>query len=265
MAAYRASTPVLDQAGMLAAGLGQAVILPLRPQDETMLEQAEPFRFGPHDSRQAWSVGEGPVVMLVHGYSGRGVQMASLALRIARQGYRCVFFDAGGHGASRPEKVGFHTFIADTHDLFTRLDTPVRAMIGHSAGGLAMMRARALHGVHADRYAVISAPLFPYVPLESMRRQGAFPEALDHVKAILSDQFQTSWSSLSGGIAYTPEADGRLLAIYDTTDQMVEHSDAEALAVLWPGCRVVKTAGYGHNRILQAEETGAAVCAFLAD
>ncbi|MBV1885713.1 MAG: lysophospholipase [Parvibaculaceae bacterium] len=259
-----ASNDALDLVAFLSAVLGKAKVLPLRPQDEALLEGIDSFRFGPDGSRKAWSIGEGPLVVLVHGYSGRGVQMATLARHLAAKGFQCMFFDAGGHGESQPEKIGFSTFIRDTRDFFAHIRMPVYALIGHSAGALAMMRARELYGVSAEKYGVISAPLFPYVPLESMRATGAPEEALDYMKAVLSDQFEMSWSALTGGESFAAEADKSLLAVYDTEDPMVRHTDAERVADLWSNATVVKTAGYGHNRILQAEETLAAVADFVS-
>ncbi len=258
------STEALDLAAVLAAALGKSNVMPLRPQDEVLLEATTSFRFGPDRSRLAWSVGEGPLVVLVHGYSGRGVQMAALAHKIAGLGFRSVFFDAGGHGASRAEKVGFHTFINDTRDLVLHLNEPIHALVGHSAGALAMMRARALHAIGADRYVVISAPLFPYVPLDTMRQRGATEEALDHIKAVLCDQFESSWSALTRGDAFTSEAGKPLLAIYDKSDDRVRHTDADRLATLWPDATILKTDGFGHNRILQAPETLDATAEFVS-
>ena len=191
--------------------------------------------------------------------------MATLAHHIAQAGFRCVVFDAGGHGASAPEKIGFFTFMNDTRDLVAHLDAPIFAMIGHSAGALGMMRALSLYNVQASRYCVISAPLFPYVPLESMRATGASQEALDYVKAVLSDQFQMSWSSLTSGESFKGDGSAPLLAVYDTTDKKVRHTDADQIAALWPHSDIVKTSGYGHNKILQAEETLEAVTQFLTD
>lgn len=261
----RKSNEALDMMAPLVAAMGKAESLPLRRQDEALLEGLETFRFGAGGSRQAWSIGEGHLVVLVHGYSGRGVQMATIARRLAAEGYRCVFFDAGGHGASRPEQIGFFTFINDTRDILERLDTPVHALIGHSAGALGMMRARNLYGVSAAKYGVICAPLFPYVPLETIRARGAPEQVIDHVKAILSFQFQMGWLELVRGGAFNAEPDKPLLAIYDTADKTVRHTDTDALAAIWPDSRIIKTDGYGHNRILQAEETLNAVTKFLRD
>lgn len=253
----------LDLVAQLAARLGRAREMPLRPKDQALLESANAFKFGPDASKLAWSVGDGPLVILVHGYSGRGVQMAKLALEIAGKGFKCVFFDAGGHGDSRAEKIGFFTFMNDTRDVVRHFDTPVYALIGHSAGALGMMHARNLYGVSAQKYGVICAPIYPYVPLENMRLGGAPEQSITHIKAILSDQFQTSWSSMVSGISFQAEEGKPLLAVYDLDDQMVRHQDAEALGEIWPKTTIVKTEGYGHNKILQAPETIKAVLEFL--
>lgn len=257
------SNEFLDLVAPLTDALGSAATLPLRPQDADLLTGAEPFSFGPDNSRKAWSFGEGPLVILVHGYSGRGVQMAALARHLSAAGFRSVIFDAGGHGLSRPERIGFHTFMADTRDLLAHLGSPVHTLVGHSAGALAMMRARGLYDVSANAYVAICAPLFPYVPLETMRSRGVPAPALDHIKAVLSDHFQMSWSALVRGEAFAPEQGKGLLAIYDDSDEKVRHTDADVLAEIWPGSRVVKTTCYGHNRILRAEETLSAVLEFV--
>lgn len=263
MAENARSTEALDLAAQLAAALSAETALPLRPQDAALLEAMPSFRFGPDSSRMAWTIGDGPLVILVHGYSGLGVQMAPLAMRLADRGFRCVLFDAGGHGASGPEKIGFSIFIRDTRDIVARLGSKVHGLIGHSAGALAMMRARALYGVRAARYAVINAPLFPYVPLDMMRAIGAPEDALDHIKAILSDQFEMSWSELAAGAAYAPEEGARLLAVYDEDDPKIRHADSDALVAVWGGAQLMRTAGLGHNRTLKSDAVADAVCDFL--
>lgn len=258
------TTPALDLAAELMHGISHPAALALRPQDAALLEGAERFRFGPGGALQGWGLGDGPVVCLVHGYGGLGVQMAPLARAIAARGYRALFFDAAGHGASAPGPVGFDSFIAASAALWDHVGGPVHAWVGHSAGGLAMMRARALHGVAGGRYVVISAPLFPYVPLERMRELGAPEAALEHVKMGLAEQFRTGWSRLAAGISFAPEDEGRpLLAIYDRDDTRVDHGDSERIAGLWRGCRIVKTEGLGHNRILQDAGVIEAVTGFL--
>lgn len=79
-----------------------------------------------------------------------------------------------------------------------------------------MMRARAVHGVEAQRYGVIAAPFFPYVPLENMLRRGAPGHVLPYIKAILSDQFRATRSELVNGLSFSPEAALSLWQVQET-------------------------------------------------
>ena len=45
-----------------------------------------------------YSWGEGPTVLLVHGWHGRGTQLGAFAAPLVSAGYRVVAFDAPAHG-----------------------------------------------------------------------------------------------------------------------------------------------------------------------
>lgn len=256
--------PREETAEYLIRMLSTPTPMPLRPQDSALLDGAEFFRFGPDDSRCAWSIGRGPLVLMVHGWGGRGVQMSPLANALATGGYRCIFFDAGGHGDSRPEPIGFDTFIKDAASLTQHVGEPVHAWIGHSAGGLGMMAARALKGIRADRFVCVAAPRFPYVPLESLKKKfGASDLALELVKPVLAAQFDTDWRSLESGAAYEPLGGSRLFLAYDLDDERVRHADADRIADAWPGAVTLKTGKLGHNRILRSTDVAERTLAFL--
>ena len=267
-----------DFAKSLMEKLSNGQAMPLRPQDAALLEGAQAFRFGPEDSRCAWTLGEGPLVLMIHGWGGRGVQMAPLARSLALAGFRCVFFDAGGHGDSRREPIGFDLFINDAAALTKHVAEPVFAWIGHSAGGLGMMAARALRGLEAERYVCIAAPLFPYVPIATIKQEFAPSEqVIELVQRALAAQFETNWPALeAGGVfhpgfarnAQAPNAtrDARkLLLAFDIDDERVRHADAERIAEIWPDARIVKTRKFGHNKILQSPEVLAQTLAFLKE
>jgi pimeloyl-ACP methyl ester carboxylesterase len=252
------------QVAELTRRLEQSIPMPLRPQDIELLQGAERFHFGPENSRVAWRIGQGPLVLLVHGWGGRGTQMAGIAHMLASEDYQCIFFDAGGHGDSRAEPVGFGTFIDDTGALTRHVQKDVHAWIGHSAGGLGMMSARSLRGLRAQRYVCIAAPLYPYIPLQTLKKNtGARDEVLDQIKPYLSRQFDSTWEKLRTGETYAPESDGQLLLIYDKDDERTRHEDADAIAAVWPGAIIKKTTGYGHNRVLQAPEAWQSIREFL--
>ena len=103
------------------------------------------------------------------------------------------------------------------------------------------------------------------VPLDNMIKRGAPRSVLPYVKAILSDQFRATWTELAGGISFLPEEGKPLLAIYDESDDRVHATDAEKISALWPNTKVVRTLGYGHNKLLQSKETLEATTDFLLD
>lgn len=237
---------------------------PLRRREEALLGSCEPFRFGENDALAGWRVGEGPLVFLTHGWGGCGAQMAKLALALAGQGFCAIFFDAGSHGASETMRMGFDRFMADAAALQSFMGTAPYAWVGHSAGALALMAARRTHRIAAQRYACIAPPFFPYVPIERMRAMGASEEVLEHVKPRFAHQFESDWAALEGGLAWTPEPGGALFLAYDGDDNVAHPEDGDAVRKAWPGATLMRTQGFGHNRILQSDEVVAALSRHLA-
>lgn len=238
--------------------------MPLRDNDAALLARTEPFAFGGERERQAWSIGSGPLVVLVHGWGGIGAQMAPLAAALAAAGFRCVLFDALGHGQSADGKIGFDTFGDDTAQICALLGEVPHALIGHSAGALGMMAARYRHGLSAAHYVCLAMPIFPYVPLETLKAKYGFADQhLLALQPILSAQFSRTWAGLQAGTIFAEDPQGQLILIYDRADDRVRHGDADRIAALWPGAKVIKTDNLGHNRILRSPEVIAAIEAIL--
>jgi pimeloyl-ACP methyl ester carboxylesterase len=206
-------------------------------------------------------------VVLAHGWGGRGVQMAPLALALAQQGFRCVFHDSAGHGESRREPISFVTIIGDFVALLEHLGETAAAWIGHSAGGQGMMAARARHGVSAtSRYVCLSTPIAPYVPIDALRREtGASDSEIARAKAVFGAHFGQNWEAMERGVLYAPDPGRALLMVQDRADPLVRHEDADRIAAGWPGAVVFKTDGLGHNRVLRDAGVIHRIVAFVAD
>jgi len=58
-----------------------------------------------------YELGEGPVVLLVHGWSGRASQMGSIASSIAEKGFKTITFDAFAHGSSPGKQTTVLEFV----------------------------------------------------------------------------------------------------------------------------------------------------------
>lgn len=245
----------------------QPIKFPLRAEDEAALPRATAVRFGPERSLSARIFGENgaPIIALMHGWGGQGTQFYRMALALADAGYQAVVIDFGNHGESAPAELGFDRFKIDAHALADHLGAMPFAWVGHSAAALAIMSARRTHALRAKAFVTIAAPFTPYVPLNRFRSSGAEAGAIDAVKPLLAKEFACDWDALEAGLAWERDASGQLLAIYDTDDTMVQSTDAERIVTVWPDCRIFKTSGFGHNRVLGAEPVIAATLAFLDD
>src|SRR5206468_724660 len=103
-----------------------------------------------------WTWGHGPVVLLVHGWGGRGAQLARFVEPLVASGCSVVTFDAPGHGASPEPRSSIVAFLTAIQAIDRTLG-PVRGVVAHSIGTVAA--ARALYeGLGADAAVFIAPP-----------------------------------------------------------------------------------------------------------
>ncbi|MCX5747683.1 MAG: alpha/beta fold hydrolase [Proteobacteria bacterium] len=96
----------------------------------------------------AWRWGHGPAVLLVHGWEGRGSQLAALVPALVAAGFSVVAFDAPGHGDS----PGSQLYLTDLADCIADVSAhvgPLHAIIAHSFGAAATLLAHTRHGLDA--------------------------------------------------------------------------------------------------------------------
>lgn len=238
--------------------------LSIKERDREALSQAERIEFGRRNRKTAWAWGSGPLVVFVHGWGGRGTQLAPLARHVAAQGFQSVVFDATAHGESKGWRATFRDFVSDVAGLSEQLGKDVYAYVGHSAGGLCMMAARALEGIHAEHYVCLCAPRGPYVPVHAIRKKLNVSDAvLERCRTYYSELFDSSWDELDSGHAFAYSNHGKLLLIYDEDDDQVEHTDGERIKAIWPSAKLVKTRGLGHQKVLWNPEVINEVAMFL--
>jgi pimeloyl-ACP methyl ester carboxylesterase len=227
------------------------------------LDRATRLRWGREDRGAAWSWGAGPLVLLVHGWNGRAAQMAPLAARLAERGFRCVALDVSGHGESDGQRVDWDGFIEDIPTLAAALNQPVHACVGHSAGGLAMMAARGVHGFRAGRCVCVCSPSQPFSMLRWIRQRLDPPARLlaEH-QARIERAFGATRVQLEAGHAFAG-AGADLLLVHDRDDAIVDLAESARILHGCPGSRLITTTGLGHVDILDSAELLQGVGEFL--
>ncbi|WHT77708.1 alpha/beta hydrolase [Pseudomonas rhodesiae] len=128
--------------------------LPPRDWELPLLAQAQrvTLRFGLSALR--W--GEGPAVLLMHGWEGRPTQFASLINALVDNGYSVIALDGPAHGHSPGREAHVLLFARAMLEAAAELP-PLHAVIGHSMGGASAMLAVQL-GLRTNALVSIAAP-----------------------------------------------------------------------------------------------------------
>ncbi|HEX2059438.1 MAG TPA: alpha/beta hydrolase [Thermoanaerobaculia bacterium] len=232
-------------------------------RERAILAEATPFtvHLGASTRLQAWRWGSGPMVLLVHGWEGRGAQLASFVQPLVASGYSVVAFDAPGHGASSGNRSSLPHFAWAVRGV-AGAEAP-HAIVAHSLGCAATTLALR-DGLHANKLVFIAPPLNPS---DYVRRFGQIINisgaVLDRMRARIEERFLRKWSDYALDVTArsmtTP-----LLVIHDRDDDDTYHAEGAALAEAWPGATMVTTTGLGHRRILRDERVIETATQFIA-
>lgn len=237
--------------------------LSITPQQQQALRAAERLSYGAKKRQVAWRWGNGPCVILIHGWGGRAAQMAPLAQMMAGRGFCAIAPDITGHGDSPDHFSSWAHFIGDPVSLAAQMPEPLYACIGHSAGGLAMMAARNQHGLSANRFVCICAPSHPYPPITVVSKRLKPPQPLlDRLRDHIAVPFGHSWTELEAAQAYAGAGRNSLL-IYDINDRYLDGGDGQRIAAQSPDAQQITIDGNGHQKILTSPLLARAVTEFL--
>ena len=197
-----------------------------------------------------YTLGEGPIVLFVHGWSGRGSQVAAFSGPLVAAGYRVMAVDAPGHGDTPGDRTNILECTA-VLQAFAHKYGNVHAAITHSFGG--MVLAYAMHnGMHIDRVVCISAPAHVDYLLDSFAQTLAIPDTvIEDVHRRMDERFDEGFWQTISTVVNVRELGVPALVIHDGDDHSVPWQQGKIIANAWPGARFMKTTGLGHGRILR--------------
>jgi pimeloyl-ACP methyl ester carboxylesterase len=208
-----------------------------------------------------WSWGQGPAVVLAHGWGSRAGRFSALAAALVAAEFRVVLFDAPAHGASMGRQASLPQFAQALKDVATEVGV-IQGLVGHSLGGAAV--SLAMHQGLCSRRAVLLAPpadvfLFSHAFAEHLRIP---PRARDVMRQNIETRLQIRWEEL-----HIPTLARRMTApvliVHDLQDSDVPYAHGEEIARAWPGAELVSTRGLGHRAILRDREVVRRTVEFL--
>lgn len=229
-------------------------------EERRRLEQAEPFQVRVHGRRICgWRWGAGPGVLLVHGWSGRGIQLHRYIDPVVRAGRAAVAIDGPAHGESEGRSTSYFEFT----DVIRTLIAPdqglrIQGVVAHSFGAAAVVNALA-----HQKAAVKTVLLAPALQLrktlfDALERHGISPRVYETVIAAYETRFGYS---LERDDPHRRLGDLRapVLVVHDRDDPVIAHMDSESLCGRLGQVTLKTTSGLGHRRIMadpEVVETG---------
>lgn len=210
----------------------------------------------------AWRWGHGPTVLLLHGWSGWGGQMAAFVEPLLARGFSVVAIDAPGHGASGRRRSSAPQFAAAVRAVAARTG-PLTGLVAHSLGAAGATLALTT-GSAVGRLVLLAPAANPpaWIP-PFAARLGLSERSIARLRAHSERRIGLSWDDL-----HVPTLLGRestpLLVIHDRDDREVPWSDGAAIAAARVDAEFLTTTGLGHVRLLRDSGVVEAVADFLS-
>lgn len=211
-----------------------------------------------HEVR-GFRMGQGPPVILLHGWGGASTDMAPLAAAAARAGYLAVAPDLPGHGSDRNSFTDVFRMAAAVDAVVAEFGRP-RAVVAHSFGAVVTFAAFQHGGV--DRVVLVAPAMKGERHVEEFR-------ALTRLGDAAYRRFRRRFTAYAGpqlmnvlaGRGEVPGAE--VLILHDPDDRSTPFEDAADYASGRAGTRLVEVPGTGHKGILRDRLTRDETVAFI--
>ncbi|MGY3794779.1 alpha/beta hydrolase [uncultured Aquimarina sp.] len=191
-------------------------------------------------------------VLLVHGWSGSGTQLSMIADRLLDKGFSTVSFDAPAHGEAPGKRSNMLHFIEAIHQL-EKTHGPFTAAIGHSLGGMSLLRATKF-GLNIQRLAIIgTANSITKITQNFAKNLQLKQKTAKLMKRFFDKHYGEDLDNYSGGVS----AEGvkiPTLVVHDKQDVDVHYNDGIEIHKKLENGTLLLTEKLGHRKILGNQE-----------
>ncbi len=232
--------------------------------EEEVLAKGRPFRVQVHDNiLQGWCWGEGPGVLLFHGWNGRGIQFQQFIEPLVNAGYTAIAIDGPAHGASTGRVTSYFEFTDVLRTLLTRNHRfRIEGVIAHSFGAAALINA-----LTKEQVAVNAICIAPVLKLQELLRhafeQYGIPQRIYHsLIGEFEDRFgyrltEDNPHRLIGDLP------GSLVMVHDVDDRTAPYPDVYKAARDNDHIDLWTSKGLGHSGVLRDPEVVDRCVAYL--
>ncbi|UCG14440.1 MAG: alpha/beta hydrolase [Deltaproteobacteria bacterium] len=221
------------------------------PAEKQYLDNAKRFEISVHDKTvTCWKWGNGPGIVLAHGWNGRGIQLHHFIEPLIRRGYSAIAYDAPGHGESQGKTSSYFEFTDTIRTLLASSNGhDIRGVIAHSLGAAATVNSIEKRSQPLE--AVLIAPALKLAEvLYKFFDAIGLPEAI-YQSLIKEYEDQFGYSMRRDNPSNLLKAMGsRTLIVHDKNDPTIPYTDSQQLSNEFQNIELHTTEGLGHKRIL---------------
>jgi len=212
--------------------------------------------------------GEGPLIVMMHGWSGSGSQFRKFIPTLVKAGYQIAIFDAPSHGLN-PGKQSHLIDFTDTLISIQNKFGNIHTIIAHSFGAMATVVAMQ-RGFSAQHMILIA----PHLDAHEMHKTysgllNLNPRLSERFRDLIEQKMQNIlnvdkvWDYLSPDKLLSLNNSVGLL-LYDIEDEEIPQKQFKDIETHWKNARTIKTDGLGHHRILKDKKTIRDVTDFIS-
>lgn len=236
----------------------------LRPGEAGWLEKGDPFDIVVNNRTvKCWKWGEGPGILLAHGWNGRGVQLFHFIAPLMKSGFSVMALDAPGHGASAGKTSSYFEYTdAVRHLLSSCPDLDIRGAIAHSFGGAAVVNA--MHKERRELNAVLVSPALKLFGIfYGMFSASGVPVPL--LQRLIADYEKRFGYDFKADEPYRllSKISSELLIVHDRQDETIPYAHSAEACRKFQHVLLHPTSGLGHKQVVAHPATVAFICDYL--
>lgn len=222
-----------------------------RPKSELLAyESSEKIKFKNGIAGFRWGQSSDPLVVLLHGWNGRGTQMAPFKDLLLQHNFQVLALDGPAHGESEGTQTHVGQFSQFLIDVQKELNLPFKAIISHSFGTGCSVIANSW-GLNVEKLVLIAGPAKYQIMIANyLKRIRLSPRSTEYFYANLAEKSGLNPKDINigriGSKLNTPT-----LIVHDFEDQVVRFQAALDIKEEWPSVEIYRTEGLGHRRILK--------------
>ena len=227
---------------------------PLNKPQESWIKKAFFYNIESRGNElSVWKIGEGPSILFVHGWNGRGVQFQRFFQPSLDAGYSVIFYDAPAHGLSGGETTNYLEITESLEKIFYHeIGKDIAGVVAHSLGSSAIINHMSRH--HTDIPMVLVAPALYLMELlfTNFQLHGVPKKTYLKLLAEVEDTFQIPLET-QNPIDLISGINNPTLIIHDKNDKTTPISPSIKVSDDLKNVDLIKTEGMGHSLLLKQD------------